>query len=51
MRICLDGVHRLWAFYCMWHGIYGDIILGRAGVYLEGSVQNKYTLIGKIDEL
>lgn len=31
-----------------WHSIYGDLILGRAGVYLEGYVWHTYTLMVKI---
>lgn len=34
---------------CM--GIYGDLVLGRAGVYIEGSVWHKYTLMVKIRAL
>jgi len=31
-----------------WHSIYGDLILGRAGVYLDGYVWQTYTLMVKI---
>jgi hypothetical protein len=31
-----------------WHSIYGDLILGRAGVYLDGYVWHTYTLMVKI---
>jgi hypothetical protein len=31
-----------------WHGIYGDLILGRVGVYVEGYVWHTYTLMVKI---
>ena len=36
-----------WGVTC-WHGIYGDLILGRVGVYVEGYVWHTYTLIVKI---
>jgi hypothetical protein len=46
MRLWLgDGVYRLGRYIL--HGTYGDLVLGRVGVYIEASVWYKYTLMVK----